>query len=101
MLIFVLRVLCLDTERERRSIMAKVVVLDAGIGGMTAAYELRAYLGQERGVPRAAATEIRTAQSLPVTRDGKGPPYDDWHASAGRDKSDAALPRPFAGMQPL
>ena len=50
MLIFVLRVLCLDTKRERRWIMAKIVVWGAGIGGMTAAYELRAYLGREHSV---------------------------------------------------
>ena len=144
MLIFVLRVLCLDTKRERRWIMAKIVVWGAGIGGMTAAYELRAYLGREHSVtvvgdgPRfsftpsnpwvcvgwrkaddvvlkvgrhlarkniacvdAAATEIRAAQNLLVTRDGKEPPCDDGHASAGRDKSGAALSRPFACMQPL
>ena len=113
---------------------------------MTAVYELRAYLGKERCVPRSAmaldsrlrrppcgsawsgarpvtwcwksaaiwrartiacigidtaVTEIGAEQNLPVTRDGKEPPYDNWHASAGRDKSGAALPRPFAGMQPL
>ena len=75
--------------------------MDTGFGGMTAVYELRAYLagsaacrGQllPKSAPRSTCRSRATA---------KEPPYDDWHASAGRDKSGAALPRPFAGMQPL
>ena len=54
MLIFVLHILQHDAERKRRLIMAKITVLDAGFGGMTAVYELRAYLGKERSVPRSA-----------------------------------------------
>jgi hypothetical protein len=50
---------------------------------------------------RRGCYRIGAEQSLPVTRGGKEPLYDDWHASAGRDKSSAALSRPFAGMQPL
>ena len=99
--------------------MAKIIVLGAGIGGMTAAYELRAELSREHAItvvgdgPRFSftpsnpwvgigwrkvgdvqfevkpylarknidfidepATEIRAAQNLLVTRNGKELAYD-------------------------